>query len=74
MIPQGWPLWAVRKATGTIYAVVGWDGWQNSTGMDYRPVVVELGCELDGPAAGVADGGLTFVPTLGDARLRAAYR
>lgn len=61
MIAQGWPLWAVRAATGQVYAVVGWIRLTPSTGEpEYRPMVVELGVETDGPPAVVSGGGLRF--------------
>lgn len=69
MITQGWPLWAVRKATGTVYAVIGWEGVDNSRpGTAHLPIGVELAAEVDDPGALVLGGPLAFFGELGDAR------
>lgn len=62
MITQGWPLWAVRRATGQVYAVVGWDdGLRAVTGPTPLAIVVEIGVELDGPPAALLGSGVRFV-------------
>lgn len=62
MITQGWPLWAVRRSTGQVYAVVGWDDrMQATTEPMLVPIVVEIGVELDGPPAALLGSGVRFV-------------
>jgi hypothetical protein len=58
MITQGWPLWAVGKTTGQVWAVVGWTTPPGYTGV--MPMGIELGPELDGPAAVALHGPLSF--------------
>lgn len=61
MITQGWPLWAVRKSTGTVYAVIGWDVRQVGMNATRRPIGVKIGAEVDDPVALMLGGPLAFV-------------
>lgn len=54
METQGWALYAARRGTGQVYAVVGWEFRTADRGR--RAIGVELGPELDGgPAAELGD-------------------
>lgn len=70
METQGWPLFAVRRASGQIYAVVG---WRHSAALQGSQAIgVELNAELVAGQALVLGDGFTFVAELGDARNLAA--
>lgn len=60
MITQGWPLWAVSRATGQVWAVVGWDVRQVGVNASRFPLGMEIGPEVDEPAAVVLRGPVSF--------------